>query len=179
MKTQHGHHSVIETERLLLREIEMEDADAMFELDSDPEVHKYIDNEPVTSKEQIHGVIRFIRQQYQTNGIGRWAVVRKSDKRFIGWAGLKIEQEDYNGHGWHIDLGYRLMPNCWGHGYATEAARAWTDYAFRVMRAEKVCALVEKANTASVHVLEKVGMTLTDAFVLNGKENLWYEIKQS
>lgn len=169
--------SPIETDRLILREIQITDVDAMFELDSDPEVHKYIGNEPVTSKEQIKEVISFIQGQYHDKGIGRWAVVRKADNRFIGWVGLKLEDEDFNGHGSHIDLGYRLTPKYWGHGYATEAAKAWIDYAFQVMKFPIVCALVEKANTASINVLEKVGMKATDAFVLDDKEHLWYEIK--
>jgi len=66
-----------ETERLLLREIDYEDEAALFELDSDPEVHRYVGNKPVQSIEQIQLVIGFIRQQYLDNGIGRWAVVKR------------------------------------------------------------------------------------------------------
>lgn len=61
-------------------------------------------------------------------------------------------------NGSYINLGYRLTPKYWGHGYAIEAAKAWIDYAFQVMKVPIVCALVEKANTASINVLEKVGM---------------------
>ena len=157
----------------------MSDIDAMFELNSNPAVHQYIDNSPVTSKAEIVDVISFLQGQYRSKGIGRWAVVRKSDHQFLGWSGLKFETEDYNGHGPHIDLGYRFIPKYWGQGYATEAAKAWIDFAFHVMQVPVVCALVEKANVASVNVLEKVGMTLTDAFVLDGKEHLWYEIRQN
>ena len=61
----------------------------------------------------------------------------------------------------------------------TEVAQAWIDYAFHEMNVPVVCALVEKANTASIHVLGKVGMKQTDVFVLDGKEHLWYEIKNN
>ncbi len=169
----------IETDRLILREIRTTDTDSMFELDSDPEVHKYIDNAPVTSKKQIKEVISYIKKQYRDNGIGRWVVVRKADNKFIGWAGLKIENENINGHGKHIDLGFRIMKKYWGNGYATEAAQAWIDYAFNTMKVATVCALVEKANSASINVLEKIGMKATEAFMTEGKEHLWYEIERS
>jgi len=78
-----------ETERLLLREILPTDVDAMFAMDSDSEVHKYLGNNPVKDKEQIRGVIEFIRGQYVEFGIGRRAIVDKKTNQFIGWAGLK------------------------------------------------------------------------------------------
>ena len=68
---------MIETERLILREILPSDADAMFELDSDPEVHRYLGNAPVKSRKKILEIIDFIRGQYNVFGIGRWAVVRR------------------------------------------------------------------------------------------------------
>lgn len=78
-----------ETERLLLREILPTDVDAMFAMDSDSEVHKYLGNNPVKDKEQIRGVIEFIRGQYVEFGIGRRAIVDKKTNQFMGWAGLK------------------------------------------------------------------------------------------
>lgn len=62
------------TERFLLREIDFPDVDGLFEMDTDPAVHRYIDNNPVQNKEEIVAVIDMIRQQYVENGIGRWAV---------------------------------------------------------------------------------------------------------
>ena len=79
-----------ETKRLILREILLTDIDGMFELDSDPEVHRYLGNKPVSDKDQIIKVINFIRQQYLDNGIGRWAIIDKKTNNFIGWTGLKF-----------------------------------------------------------------------------------------
>ena len=62
----------------------------MYELDADPEVHKYLGNKPVTNREQTVEVINFIRQQYIHNGIGRWAIIDKKSKEFLGWTGLKL-----------------------------------------------------------------------------------------
>ena len=67
--------STIETERLILREILPADKAEMFELDSDPEVHKYLGNMPVKDIDQVRDVIQFIRQQYIHNEIGRFAII--------------------------------------------------------------------------------------------------------
>jgi ribosomal-protein-alanine N-acetyltransferase len=64
-----------ETERLLLREFLPTDVQGMFELDSDPAVHRYLGKKPVQTIEQSQEMIAFIRQQYLANGIGRWAVI--------------------------------------------------------------------------------------------------------
>lgn len=100
---------VAETERLILREILPTDIDGMFELDADPEVHKYLGNNPVTDKSDIVGAIDFIRQQYSEHGIGRWAIIDKQTNAFIGWTGLKFVIELTNKHKNYYDLGYRLI----------------------------------------------------------------------
>ncbi len=87
-----------ETDRFILREILITDIDGMFELDSDPEVHRYLGNSPVTDKEQIATVIKYIRQQYIDYGIGRWAIIDKDRNDFIGWAGLKFVTDLTNNH---------------------------------------------------------------------------------
>ena len=79
-----------ETERLILREILPTDVEGMYQLDADPEVHKYLGNKPVTNREQTVEVINFIRQQYIDNGIGRWIIIDKKSNEFLGWTGLKL-----------------------------------------------------------------------------------------
>jgi ribosomal-protein-alanine N-acetyltransferase len=73
----------LETDRLIIREILPSDEVGMFELDSDPEVHKYLGNKPITNLEQARLNIEFIRQQYKDNGIGRWAVIEKESKSLL------------------------------------------------------------------------------------------------
>ena len=108
-----------ETERLILREILPTDVEGMYELDSDPEVHKYLGNKPVTSREQTVDVIHFIRQQYVDNGIGRCAIIDKKSNEFIGWTGLKLVTYKTNHHTNYYDLDYRLIKKYWGKGIAT------------------------------------------------------------
>lgn len=165
----------IETERLYFREFEPTDDIGMFELDSNPEVHTYLGNNPVKTIEESRAAIDFIRDQYRTNGIGRWAALLKETGEFIGWAGLKLER-NVNGHDTHYDLGYRFIQKHWGKGYASEAASAFVDYGFNVMKLEKINATADPSNAASRKVLERAGLKFIETFDHEGEEEVWYEM---
>ncbi len=169
----------VETNRLLLRELLPQDVTGMFELDSDPEVHRYLGDSPVLDKEQIVEVISFIRQQYIDNGIGRWAVVEKATNNFIGWAGLKYVTETINGHTNYYDIGYRIIRKYWGQGFATEAAVASLNYAFETLKADAVYALTDCNNIASGRVLEKAGLKFVEKFELGGVIHHWYKAENA
>ena len=74
----------IETERLIIRDLEAFDAKGIFELDSDPKVHEFLGKNPIKIVKEAEGVINGIRQHYVENGIGRWAIVDKKTNDFIG-----------------------------------------------------------------------------------------------
>jgi RimJ/RimL family protein N-acetyltransferase len=168
-----------ETERLILREIIPSDIDRMFELDSDPEVHKYLGKKPVTEKEQVTNVINFIRQQYNDNGIGRWAIIDKKTNDFIGWTGLKFVTDLTNNHKNYYDLGYRLIKKYWGQGIATETAIASLDYAFEQLKTKEVYAMTDCKNDGSNKILRKVGLNFIEKFDLEGIEHNWYKIDKN
>jgi len=161
----------IETERLILREIQLSDVDGMFALDSDPEVHKHLGNMPITNKDQAEKYIVLLQQQYKERGIGRWAVIHKETKDFMGWSGIKYlnESEQENGFYNVYELGYRLIPKYWGKGYATESAQVWVDYMFNEAGVKSLYAAVDIPNKGSVNVLQKVGFKITDEFVFKWK----------
>lgn len=165
-----------ETKRLILREIVPSDADALFELDSDPAVHTYLGNRPLTEKEQVEEMIAWIRKQYAENGIGRWAVVEKSSNAFIGWAGLKLEKQRVNNHTNYYDLGYRLIRKYWGKGYATESAIASLEYGFDHLKLNEIFAAAHVENIGSNRVLQKVGMQWIETFHHDGAMHHWYRI---
>jgi RimJ/RimL family protein N-acetyltransferase len=170
-----------ETERLILREIVLSDVDEMFELDSNPAVHKYLGNKPVKNIEESKKMIQSIQQQYRERGVGRWAVINKKTNEFMGWSGLRLynANESFNGFINFYDVGYRFIPKYWGQGYATESGLAALDYAFNVMHLKVVYGITEKGNEASHNVLLKVGFNYIEDF-LHEKENLqlrWYKIE--
>ena len=171
-------HFYIETERLILRDLLPTDDEGMFLLDSDPDVHKYLGRKPVQNIEQCREVIEIIRQQYETNGIGRWAVIKKETGTFIGWSGLKLMKETINGRNNFLDLGYRFIKQYWGKGYATETAIASVFYAWDVLKARELCGIAQIDNIASRKVLQSAGLRFIQNFDFNGDPYEWYEAKK-
>lgn len=167
-----------ETERLILREIVIEDTGDMFRLDSDPRVHTYLGNNPIRCMGKARAYVDYIRMQYERYGIGRWAAIEKSSGNWIGWTGLKLNFEnEMNGHKDYYDIGYRFMPEYWGKGYATESSIAARDYFFEHFKGEKLCGLAELDHEASCRVLEKIGLDRKDNFRFE-KEDMdlaWFE----
>ena len=165
-----------ENNRILLREIEESDIDDMFEMDSDPEVHRYLGNSPVTSKNQIEEVIHFIRNQYKENGIGRWAVIDKETNEMVGWSGFKLITETTNGQVGYYDFGYRFKRKHCGKGFAMESALLSLYYAFDEMHLKKVMAIADCKNEVSNYILQKLGFRLIEDFDYDGVLHNWYEL---
>ena len=171
----------LETERLILREIRESDLDAMFVLDSNATVHKYLGNKPITTKEQALKNIRYIQQQYNTFGIGRFAAIEKSSGDFIGWSGLKLnsgEKEELNGIQDFIDIGYRFIPKYWGKGYATESSIATLKFGFEEMNYPVICGAADIDNIGSNKVLQKIGLRFINKFYFKETPCYWYELKK-
>jgi len=166
---------LIETDRYILREILETDISGMYDLESDPEVHKYLGNKPVKSIDQTLKVINYIRDQYETYGIGRWAVIEKSSGEFVGWSGLKYEtvvRDDMN----YYDIGYRLRQKFWGQGIATETAKAALKYGFETMKLDEVYGGAHVENIGSNKVLKKMGMNFIEEFDYAGLMHNWYRL---
>ncbi|MGB1307939.1 MAG: GNAT family N-acetyltransferase [Oceanihabitans sp.] len=171
----------IETPRLLLREIKDSDLEGMFALDSNPIVHQYLGNKPVTEKAQSIAYINHIKQQYNTLGIGRFAVEEKATGNFIGWSGIKFntgakemlgEKRDF------YDIGYRLIPKYWNLGYASESAIASLHFAFTELQLEKIYGAAETKNIASNKILQKIGLQFVEEFPFDNVFLNWYELKK-
>jgi ribosomal-protein-alanine N-acetyltransferase len=167
-----------ETKNLILREIVIEDTGDMYRLDSDPLVHKYLGNKTISCMGKARAYVDYIRMQYETYGIGRWAAIEKSTGDWIGWSGLKMNFENkMNGHTDFYDIGYRFMPQYWGKGYATESSIAARDYFFENFAGKKLCGMAELENGASCRVLEKIGLERKDNFIYEPEniELAWFE----
>ena len=171
----------IETERLILRDLLETDVDGMFELDSNPIVHKYLGNKPIKTKTQAEEAIAFIRKQYEERGIGRFAAIEKESGDFIGWTGIKfntgdkeviVDKRDF------YDIGYRFIPRYWGKGYASESAFASLDFGFKELNIETMSGAAEIGNIASNRVLQKIGLKFVEDFMFEGEKINWYELKK-
>lgn len=168
----------IETERLVLREVIFSDVDGMFELDSNPNVHIYLGNKPVAAIEQSAAYIENLHQQYKEYGTGRWAVVLKETNEFIGWSGIKFITDEINNHQNFYEIGYRFIEKHWGKGYATEAGKAFIEYAFNEMKVDALYAYADEGNENSRKILEKLGLQYVNSFEYEGETEVWYELKK-
>jgi RimJ/RimL family protein N-acetyltransferase len=168
---------ILETDRLILRELKQSDAEAFFAMDSNPKVHEYLWNKPVQTIEETIEVIEFVRKQYLENGIGRFAITSKETNEFIGWAGLKYNTEPVNNKTNFYDIGYRLDEKFWGKGIATEASFAWLKYAFETMNIKTIEAAAHSENIASNKILQKIEMQMTETYLEEGVSWNWYALE--
>lgn len=166
---------IIETERLVLREVTLTDAAEMLQLHSDPVVQKYTGEALIESIEEMQQVIRTRVSNYQKYGYGRWATFLKEGMQFIGWAGLAYLPEFDE-----IDLGYRFSPLYWGKGFATEASHAILSYGFGELQLKRIIAIAMKDNLASIKVMQKVGMEFDKLapYEPGGEDVVWYACDQ-
>ena len=164
---------ILETNRLLFRPLELSDADALFAVDNNPEVHKYLWQQPATTIDESIKVIEYVQMQYERNKIGRFATIIKDTGEFIGWTGIKFVHDHVeNGNTNFYDYGYRLDEKFWGKGYATEASTVWLEYGFNKMNIEIMNAYTHSENGASNHILQKVGMNFMEDY-LDKNTVLW------
>ncbi len=162
----------LETTRLLLRCFTIADAQAFYDFNKSWEVVKYTGNAPTTSVEEAAEIIKtIVLPQYERYKLGRFAVIEKESGRLFGFCGVRyLEEEDA------FDLGYRFAQDMWGKGYATEACEEVLRHCFEEIKLEKVIGRTFKVNKASIHVLEKIGMTYVGEHLCDGADGILYEL---
>jgi ribosomal-protein-alanine N-acetyltransferase len=148
--------TVITTARLQLRPFTLDDAEAFAPLASLPEVIRYVGNTPAESLEQVReGMREGPLQDYENYGYGRFAVIWKESGRLIGFSGLKYLPELQE-----TELGYRLLPEFWGQGLATESALASLDFARDTLKLKRLIGIVHPDNAGSSKVMQKMGFSM-------------------
>ncbi len=165
----------LQTDRFNIRNIEDYDLDAMFDMDANPKVHKFLGNQPISKPEEAEEIIKNIKRQYEQFGIGRWAIAHKETDEFIGWTGFKRE-EKLRPDRVYLDLGYRLREKYWGQGIATETAKACLKYGFDTLNYDEVFACADINNLASNKILRKLGFQYKEDFEFEGVKLHWYGI---
>lgn len=148
---------MIETERLLLRRLTEDDLDDFAEIFAKEPVMKYSTYRRGLSPAESAEVLGRIMSHWDEQGFGLWAVVKKSDGVLIGYEGLATPfflPEVMPA----VEIGYRLDPDSWGKGYATEAGRASLAYGFTTLDCERIIAIYQTENVRSGRVMERLGM---------------------
>ncbi len=156
---------ILESQRLIYRPFELSDAQALFEMDSNPNVHKYLWQKPTLDIDESIQIIEMLQKQYKENGIGRFATILKETGEFIGWTGIKFVNDHIeNGNTNFYDYGYRLNEKFWNKGYASEATKIWLDYGFNEMNINEMNAYTHSENGASNHILSKSGFQFIEDY---------------
>lgn len=145
----------LETPRLLLRKMRLDDAAEMFEYASDPQVSQYTTWTTHQTLEDSKKFLHSVVARYETEDALDWGIVCKVNQKFIGSCGIIIQSEVDR----RAEIGYALSRAYWGQGYITEAAQALLKFGFISLNLNRIEALCKVENLASARVMEKIGMT--------------------
>ncbi|HVP63471.1 MAG TPA: GNAT family N-acetyltransferase [candidate division Zixibacteria bacterium] len=161
------------TDRLVLRELEPADTDAIFDLLGDPVAMRYF---PKTySREEAVEWIERNQRRYRIFGYGLWAVVLRETGEVLGncgptWHEINDELQ--------LEVGYHFRRLYWGNGYATEAARAVIEWCFENIPVDHVISLIRSENKTSRRVAERNGLFVAGSAMFHGMEHLVYRMER-
>lgn len=145
----------LRTDRLLLRRWREADLAPWAEMNADPEVREHLG--PVLTREQSDASVARFEADFEQRGFGWWALEVRATGEFIGFTGFDVLDETTPATG--VEIGWRLARRAWGHGYATEAARAALAHGFGPLALPEILAVTAAANRRSQAVMRRLGMT--------------------
>jgi len=148
---------ILETQRLLLRHLTLDDLDELYALYSDPEIREYFPDGVLSLEETREELEWHMHGHPDNNKLGLWATIHKETGKFIGRCGLlpwEIEGR------LEVEIAYLLDKNFWHQGLATEAASGILRYAFQTLNLSRLICLIDPENVPSQKVAERIGMTL-------------------
>ncbi len=152
---------IFTSERLGFRNWKVDDVDLLYKLNSNEEVMRYFPS--VQTKEQCAEFIIRMQKQFKKNKFCYFAVDLLGTEEFIGFVGISEQtyEIDFNPS---VDIGWRLLPEFWGKGYATEGAKACLQYGFETIKLDKIISVAPTINIPSITVMKKVGMQKVKLF---------------
>ncbi len=163
---------MLETRRLILRQMKPEDVDGLLKIFSDPKVMKSFGVAPFNRDQMEKWVWRNIIHQ-QKHGYGLFTAIHKDDHVIVGDCGL--EHMEVLGMQ-EVELGYDFRSDYWRRGLASEAARAVRDFALFTLHMPRIISLIRPDNTASIKVSEKIGMKQEQSFLRGEHRYLMYSL---
>jgi RimJ/RimL family protein N-acetyltransferase len=164
---------LLTTERLDLRPLAAADVDAAHALWTDPGVRRYLWDDIVIPRERAQAVIAESERNFRDHGFGLWGVRERGKPALLGFCGfrkgdLMVEPELLCG----------FLPAYWGKGLAAEAARAALEFGFQRLGLTAVGAATDAPNTASIRVIERLGMTFVRRDTVNGLDTVFYRLQK-
>lgn len=144
---------ILNTDRLLLREISLNDVNAIYEMYSDPKVAEYDSFAPVRTIGEARNIIHNYRKDFREKKQIRWGIVRKSDNNMIGTC-VFMNLDDTSRR---CEIGCGLVSSEWNKGFMTEALEPIIEYGFEVFNFNRIEAYIISGNSASVKLFRKLG----------------------
>jgi len=166
--------TIIETERLILRELTPEDEDNLAAIFTDPVAMRYYPS--TKSRMEIRFWLLRAIDSYRIHGFGLWGIETKEDGRFVGECGLVPQTIDTTEE---IEIGYHVLRSHWRHGIATEAAIACRDYALDRLGLDRLISLINPDNLPSRRVAEKTGMALEGMILWRNRMTCLYSLERT
>jgi len=158
---------ILETERLLLQEAEIDDAPFFFRLLNSPGWLAYIGDRGIKTKEDaVHYIREALIKSYKEHGFGLYKMILKQENQPIGICGL-LKRPDLD----YPDIGFAMLPEYEGHGYAFEAAKATLEYAETTLGLNVILAITIMKNTRSKKLLERIGLQQIDVINFKSEED--------
>jgi RimJ/RimL family protein N-acetyltransferase len=166
-----GNPPTLETERLVLRPLSMDDADALHRVSNEPDVRRYLWDDAPVEEATIRDVIVQSTRMFSEEGVGLFGVRRRESEDLLGFCGfVRLAGME------EPELGYELTREAWGGGLATEASRACLRHAFGDAGLERVIAGADAPNAASLRVIEKLGMKPAGNINPNAPDNPYHAL---
>ena len=165
----------IETERLILRPFTLDDAQASFQMNTDPEVMKFLGGPFTGTVEDIREMLKKnTLGDYEKHGFGRHAVILKETNEFMGFTGLKyvIELDE-------VDIGYRLKHKFWRQGFGYESTLPCVDFAFNDLGLDRIISLAKADNIASTNLMQKLGLKYEKEVNIYDEDADYYALNKS
>ena len=162
------------TDRLILRGFTHQDVDALHDVLSERDVHRYFPRTDPPTREQVEKVIADQLAHWEKHQCGWWAVLLRENGKLIGWCGLQFLPEFDE-----IEVAYLVGKPYWGKGLATEAARAAVQFGFQSLGLERIVALASVENGASQRVIQKLGMSLVEQLNIWGMDCYRYSMPRA
>jgi RimJ/RimL family protein N-acetyltransferase len=158
---------LLETQRLVIRELTLEDAPFFFELVNDPDWIRFIGDRNVQTVDDAKDYLQNrIFKSYEESGFGFYAVVLKSSNEVMGISGF-VKRDELE----HVDVGFAFLPKGRGKGYAFESTEALMNYGVKTFNFQKVLAIANNDNEPSHHLLKKLGFTFEKYVKLHDEED--------
>lgn len=165
--------SILETERLILRQITHDDLDDLLQIWGDAETMRLFPK--ALNRQEMSEWIDRNLLRYESYGHGIWAVILKTENVFVGDCGLVIQEVD---GAQELEVGYHFNKRFWGQGFATEAARGCMDYAFNQLNRRRIISMIRPENLPSQLVAKRNGLKIEKEIFWRGYQHGVYAFEQ-